>query len=128
MLLGDVSLLHDCGGLAVAAAAGGRLDVAFADNGGGRLFELLPIAEPAARPAEFERLFLTPPRVDFGALAAAFGIPRLVAAAPDDLEAEAAPPGARLVQMVASGESAAPLHRRFAALVAERAAAVLRGA
>ena len=128
LLCGDVSLLHDCGGLAVAAAAGGRLDVAFADNGGGRLFDLLPIAEPEARPAEFERLFLTPPRVDFDALAAAFGVPRLLAAAPEDLDAAPATVGARLVRMIEPGGNAAPLHRRFAALVAERAAAALRGA
>lgn len=71
VLLGDQAALHDCGGL---AALGGRHVVAVVmDNGGGRIFERLPIA--AAMPGELlERGWIAPARIDFRALAAAFGL------------------------------------------------------
>lgn len=45
LVLGDLSAVHDLGGLAAAAAvvAGNRLVVLVLDNGGGRIFERLPV-------------------------------------------------------------------------------------
>jgi 2-succinyl-5-enolpyruvyl-6-hydroxy-3-cyclohexene-1-carboxylate synthase len=58
----------------------GKGDVVFAviDNGGGGLFDLLPPAEHAPG---FERLFVTPHRLDLAAVAAAY---RIEAAVVDD--------------------------------------------
>jgi len=71
VLLGDQAALHDCGGL--AALSGRNVVAVVMDNGGGGIFEHLPLAQ--ALPAELlAHGWLAPPRVDFGALAAAFGL------------------------------------------------------
>lgn len=80
LLLGDVSFEHDVGGLAAAAAVGVPLAIVVIDNGGGRLFELLPVHESPEAGRVFERFFLTPPRVDVGGAARAFGVRSSVAA------------------------------------------------
>lgn len=71
LLVGDQTLLHDCGSLALVA---GRPVVAVVmDNGGGRIFDHLPFA--AALPPELlARGWTAPPQADFAALAAAFGL------------------------------------------------------
>jgi 2-succinyl-5-enolpyruvyl-6-hydroxy-3-cyclohexene-1-carboxylate synthase len=48
LLLGDVSFLHDLGGLAAAQHATVPLPVVVLNNGGGRLFEQLPLGKSAA--------------------------------------------------------------------------------
>jgi 2-succinyl-5-enolpyruvyl-6-hydroxy-3-cyclohexene-1-carboxylate synthase len=75
-LAGDLSMLHDAGGL----ISEGDDDVVFAviDNGGGGLFDLLPTAEHAPG---FDRLFVTPHGLDLAAVAAAY---RVEAAVVDD--------------------------------------------
>jgi len=79
LLLGDVSFQHDVGGLAVAASVGAPLAIVVIRNGGGRLFELLPVhRRPDAGPT-FERYFLTPPQVEVGRAAEAFGVRSTVA-------------------------------------------------
>lgn len=71
LLIGDQTLLHDCGSLALLA---GRDIVAVVmDNGGGGIFDHLPLAR--GMPADIlARGWTAPPRVDFAALAAAFGL------------------------------------------------------
>ena len=73
-LLGDLAFVHDVDGLGAWAALGSDLHATavVVDNRGGRIFEMLPVAEQIDG-ARFERLFATPPRVDFGHLCAAFG-------------------------------------------------------
>lgn len=77
LLLGDVSLLHDLAGLAIAPEYGDGPPavVVVIDNGGGRIFERLPIAGTEVFRGPEGRHWLTPPRVDFGGLAQAFGVP-----------------------------------------------------
>lgn len=73
-LLGDLTFLHDAGGLAVAAKTKSPLVLVVVANGGGRIFEELPLhASPEAERA-FEPFFATPQEVDRAALARAFGI------------------------------------------------------
>ena len=75
LLLGDVSAAHDLGGLAALQKVPGPLVIVIVNNGGGRIFEQLPIgSNPTAQPY-FATMFLTPQQVEFGHGAAAFGIP-----------------------------------------------------
>jgi len=74
LILGDVSLLHDIGGLAAAHSAVGPLTIIVLNNGGGRIFEQLPVA---SRP-EFSgamALFTTPHEYDFAGAAGLYGLP-----------------------------------------------------
>ena len=71
LLIGDVALVHDLGGLAAVGRAGLPLTIVLVDNAGGGIFDALPVA--AATDA-FEEHVATPPRVDFRAAAAMAGI------------------------------------------------------
>lgn len=71
-IIGDVSFAHDLGALVAAREASAPLAILVIDNAGGRIFEGLPVAR-ARLGAAFERCFLTPPSVDFVAVAAALG-------------------------------------------------------
>ena len=75
LLLGDVSLLHDLTALGLARLAGldGPFVIVVVQNGGGRIFEQLPIAR-AVDAELFERTFATPQAVGFEHAAAAFGV------------------------------------------------------
>ncbi len=74
LLLGDVAALHDVGSLALLAEARGPLVCVVIDNGGGRIFEALPIARTPEGAAHLERLFLTPPPRFLRGAAAGFGV------------------------------------------------------
>lgn len=73
LLLGDVSFLHDAGSLALTGRAPLPLAVVVVDNGGGRIFERLPVAGRVPEPS-FERLFVTARPLDREALARAYGV------------------------------------------------------
>ncbi|MGB0652420.1 MAG: 2-succinyl-5-enolpyruvyl-6-hydroxy-3-cyclohexene-1-carboxylic-acid synthase [Thermoplasmatota archaeon] len=72
-LLGDLSLQHDLGGLAVAAEQAPDLTFVVVDNGGGAIFDRLPVATAAPKEA-YEGLFVTPQRLAVAAAAASFGL------------------------------------------------------
>ncbi|MBA4175805.1 MAG: 2-succinyl-5-enolpyruvyl-6-hydroxy-3-cyclohexene-1-carboxylic-acid synthase [Leptothrix sp. (in: Bacteria)] len=67
LLVGDVSALHDVGGLALAAAARVPLVIVVVNNDGGRIFEQLPVARVAD--GDTMRRFTTPHGLDFAAAA-----------------------------------------------------------
>ena len=71
LLVGDVSFLHDVGGLALAAAAKNPLVVLVVNNAGGRIFEQLPVADQDVTSVEF---FTTPHQVDLASAVAAYGV------------------------------------------------------
>jgi len=71
LLTGDLAFLHDSNGLLIAPKLRGSLTVILINNGGGRIFENLPIA---AFEPPFEEYFATPQQVDFGQLCAAHGV------------------------------------------------------
>ncbi|HWZ92826.1 MAG TPA: 2-succinyl-5-enolpyruvyl-6-hydroxy-3-cyclohexene-1-carboxylic-acid synthase, partial [Polyangiaceae bacterium] len=73
VLLGDVSFMHDVGGLAAARESKGPFVIVVIDNDGGRIFEQLPIFAELAHKPELGRFWLTPPEVDFSHAAALFG-------------------------------------------------------
>jgi 2-succinyl-5-enolpyruvyl-6-hydroxy-3-cyclohexene-1-carboxylate synthase len=59
LLTGELALLHDVGGLFAARRAGIDLNVVCIDNGGGGIFDFLPVAQHAA-PALYEEHIATP--------------------------------------------------------------------
>jgi 2-succinyl-5-enolpyruvyl-6-hydroxy-3-cyclohexene-1-carboxylate synthase len=61
VLLGDLALLHDLGGLIAAARLRLPLTVLCVNNDGGGIFQFLPIAQQTDR---FEELFATPHGLD----------------------------------------------------------------
>ncbi|HKO52718.1 MAG TPA: 2-succinyl-5-enolpyruvyl-6-hydroxy-3-cyclohexene-1-carboxylic-acid synthase [Polyangiaceae bacterium] len=73
LLLGDVSFMHDLGGLAVAREAAGPFVIVVIDNGGGRIFEQLPIFEQLEQRADASRFWLTPPSAELSHAAGLFG-------------------------------------------------------
>jgi 2-succinyl-5-enolpyruvyl-6-hydroxy-3-cyclohexene-1-carboxylate synthase len=98
-LCGDLTFLHDTGGLLGVSRRG--IDAVFVvvDNDGGGIFSFLPQAALAAE--RFEQLFGTPQGVDLAALAAVHGVPaRHVTAAADLVPAVGAAHGAGGVQLV----------------------------
>jgi 2-succinyl-5-enolpyruvyl-6-hydroxy-3-cyclohexene-1-carboxylate synthase len=90
LVVGDVSLLHDLDGLAATSEYGdGPPAVIVAiDNGGGRIFERLPIASTDVFRGPEGRHWLTPHRVDLSALARAFGLSCALVDSPPALERE----------------------------------------
>lgn len=86
LLTGDLALLHDANGWlwrSQLAARGAQLTVVLVDNGGGGIFEQLPIR--AGEQLDFERLFAMPQAIDHQQLAAGYGVPGRRLSSPDDL-------------------------------------------
>ena len=75
LVTGDLALLHDANGWLWRRQLRGRLTVLLLDNGGGGIFEQLPIRPDPEQLLDFERLFAMPQAVDPLALAAAHGVP-----------------------------------------------------
>jgi 2-succinyl-5-enolpyruvyl-6-hydroxy-3-cyclohexene-1-carboxylate synthase len=72
LLVGDVSFLHDLGGLAVAARRS-ALTVVVIHNDGGRIFEQLPLAEVPGVGEDVMTHFTTPHGLDLEPAARLFG-------------------------------------------------------
>ena len=75
LVSGDLALLHDANGWLWARQLRGRLTVVLIENGGGGIFEQLPIRTQPPERLDFERLFAMPQGVDQLALAAVHGVP-----------------------------------------------------
>jgi 2-succinyl-5-enolpyruvyl-6-hydroxy-3-cyclohexene-1-carboxylate synthase len=87
LILGDVSFAHDVGGLIAARRTRAPLAIVVIDNGGGRIFDSLPIAAAqggADAGDAYARCFLTPPELDVAAVAAAIGARATVARDADE--------------------------------------------
>ncbi|MGJ3507752.1 2-succinyl-5-enolpyruvyl-6-hydroxy-3-cyclohexene-1-carboxylic-acid synthase [Enemella sp. A6] len=73
VLLGDITALHDAGGLLIGPSEPRpNLRLVIGNDDGGSIFHILEQGAPA-HAAVFERTFATPHRVDLAALAAAYG-------------------------------------------------------
>jgi 2-succinyl-5-enolpyruvyl-6-hydroxy-3-cyclohexene-1-carboxylate synthase len=74
LLIGELALLHDIGGVLAARRAGAELTIVCANNGGGGIFDFLPVAG-AADPAVYEEHIATPSGVDLERVAALAEMP-----------------------------------------------------
>jgi 2-succinyl-5-enolpyruvyl-6-hydroxy-3-cyclohexene-1-carboxylate synthase len=71
LLIGDVSFLHDLNGLQLASAVCGPLVIVVVNNGGGRIFDQLPIARDGKE--AWLPYFTTPHDADLECAARVYG-------------------------------------------------------
>jgi 2-succinyl-5-enolpyruvyl-6-hydroxy-3-cyclohexene-1-carboxylate synthase len=108
LLTGDLALVHDAGGVLAAARTDAELAIVCVNNGGGGIFDALPLAEHADREL-YEEHIATPAAVDVAALAALGGFAHVLASSPDEVRAALAP---RTVVEVRTERTAAVRGRR----------------
>ena len=118
LLIGDVALAHDVGGLLIGRRLGLPLTIVCVDNGGGGIFDFLPVA---AEGAAYEEHVLTPTGLDVAKAAALYDA-RYVAA--DDLATlraalDAPPEGTTIVHVRTERAANVALHRAVWAAVAD---------
>lgn len=73
LLIGDVAMSHDLAALQLASRLDVSLTVVIVDNGGGAIFDHLPIAAVSGRATMFDRHFTTAPALNWEGCAALFG-------------------------------------------------------
>ena len=118
LLLGDVTFLHDLSSLGIAQRAGSRTSVAIVviQNGGGRIFEQLPLAAVSGLEQEIMQHVTTPHSLDISHLARFYDVPFVrvndEAGLKDALAGAHAKPGCTLIEAIAPDHDAAPRLRR----------------
>jgi 2-succinyl-5-enolpyruvyl-6-hydroxy-3-cyclohexene-1-carboxylate synthase len=118
VLLGDLALYHDMNGLLASRRLGVEATFVVLDNGGGGIFDFLPIAR---HPDGYEELFGTPTGLDLEKVAALYDLPFSRVTSHGQLDAALEAPG--LVQIVLDRPRNVALHRE----VFEHVAAATRG-
>ena len=133
LLIGDVALAHDIGGLLAASRLGLKLTIILLNNEGGGIFDFLPIASaPAARERRarvaggevgdqsgeqdiYTRHISTPPRLDFARAAALYGFSHEtvaeIASFRGALESALAAPTSATIEVRTDREENVKLHR-----------------
>jgi 2-succinyl-5-enolpyruvyl-6-hydroxy-3-cyclohexene-1-carboxylate synthase len=126
LLLGDVSLLHDLAGLALARLVSTPLVFAVIDNEGGRIFDQLPVRDLYAQNDDVAHFWRTPPGLDLSHAARLYEI---AYSAPTTLPALSAAlaeawrrPGATLLQVRVAPNSARDVRERVLRRLAAEAA------
>ena len=114
VVIGDVALLHDAGGLLSARRAGVELTIVCLNNDGGGIFDFLPVAEHAEREA-YERHVATSHGLDMSALAALGGLEHRVVAV-GELDDALSAPG--LIEVRTDRRKNVELHRDAVAALA----------
>jgi 2-succinyl-5-enolpyruvyl-6-hydroxy-3-cyclohexene-1-carboxylate synthase len=117
LLIGELALQHDIGGLIAATHARAELTIVCLNNGGGGIFDFLPVAEHAD-PDSYERHIATPSGLDLEHVAGIAGMPHTIAGSIEELQAGVAHPG--LVEIRTDRARNVALHRELTARVAER--------
>jgi 2-succinyl-5-enolpyruvyl-6-hydroxy-3-cyclohexene-1-carboxylate synthase len=123
LLIGDVALAHDIGGLLSASRLRLPLMIVLLNNDGGGIFHFLPVA---GETDAFEEHVATPHGLDFARAAALYGCdyhrPETVAALHKTVESSLARDVTTIIEVRTDREENLALHRR----VAEAALAALR--
>jgi 2-succinyl-5-enolpyruvyl-6-hydroxy-3-cyclohexene-1-carboxylate synthase len=129
--IGDVSLLHDVSSLSLAARVRTPLVVFLLHNGGGRIFEQLPIVDVPNIEREIVAHATTPHDTDFAPAAALYGVryarAKTLSEVDAALDAAYAHPGCTLVEVRVEPSGAIALSRRVAAAVDAAVAPLVRG-
>ncbi len=116
LLAGELALLHDLGGLVAAADLGAELTIVCVNNGGGGIFDFLPLAAHADADV-YEQHVATPRAVDLGRMAALGGLAHTVVRTPDEVRDAAAEPG--LIELRTDRADSVAWHRDVFARVEE---------
>jgi 2-succinyl-5-enolpyruvyl-6-hydroxy-3-cyclohexene-1-carboxylate synthase len=132
LLIGDVALAHDIGGLLAAGRLDVRLTIVLLENGGGGIFDFLPVAGAGmalapdpSRPAQdiYTHHVATPTGLDFAHAAALYGLAhervRDLHSLRSALERSLAGPGSSIIEVPCERAANVALHRRVWAAVAE---------
>ena len=118
--IGDVALAHDLGSLLCARRLGLRLTIVLVDNGGGGIFDFLPVA---TQQDVFEAHVATPTGLEFERVAGLFGLayeaPTTLAVLRDALDRSLGAPRATLLHVRTDRSENVAIHRRCWAAVAE---------
>jgi 2-succinyl-5-enolpyruvyl-6-hydroxy-3-cyclohexene-1-carboxylate synthase len=111
LLIGDVALAHDLGGLLAARRLGLDLTVVLLNNDGGGIFHFLPLAQQSE---VFEQHVATPHGLDFSHAARLYGIEHQLIDTIASLRAALAQPagGTRILEVRTNREANVALHRR----------------
>jgi len=123
LLIGDVALAYDIGGLLAAGRLGLRLTIVLLNNDGGGIFHFLPVAREGDA---FEEHVATPHGLDFAHAAALYGCgyeqPRDAASLNAAVAASIERAGTTIIEVKTDRQANLALHRRMA----EAALAALR--
>jgi 2-succinyl-5-enolpyruvyl-6-hydroxy-3-cyclohexene-1-carboxylate synthase len=111
--IGDVALVHDLGALLSASRLGLAVAIVLVDNGGGGIFDFLPVA---TQTDAFEEHVATPTGLDFARVAALFGLgytaPGTMAELRAALDMAIAAAGTTLIHVRTDRADNVALHRR----------------
>jgi 2-succinyl-5-enolpyruvyl-6-hydroxy-3-cyclohexene-1-carboxylate synthase len=124
LLIGDVALAHDIGGLIAARRLDLKLTIVLLNNGGGGIFDFLPVAAATERDLYTEHV-ATPPGLDFADAAALYGLRHELAgdvpAFREALERAFASPQSTIVEVPGDRAANIALHREVWQAVAAAA-------
>ncbi|MGD1056955.1 MAG: 2-succinyl-5-enolpyruvyl-6-hydroxy-3-cyclohexene-1-carboxylic-acid synthase [Solirubrobacteraceae bacterium] len=122
LLIGDVALAYDIGGLLAAKRLGLNLTIVLIDNDGGGIFDFLPVADmPLAREGGddiYTHHIATPTGLDFAAAAALYGLAHQLVSSTSELgealeRALSPETGSMIVQVQSDRSRNVELHRRL---------------
>jgi 2-succinyl-5-enolpyruvyl-6-hydroxy-3-cyclohexene-1-carboxylate synthase len=114
IVVGDIALYHDMNGLLATSRLGVEATILVMNNGGGAIFDFLPIAEHRDG---YEQLFTTPTGLDCAAVAALYDLPFAQIGSYGDLESALRAPG--LVEVPLERSRNVALHRELFQRVGE---------
>jgi len=114
LLTGDVALAYDHSALLAVSRLGLDLAIVLVDNGGGGIFDFLPVS---GETDAFEEHVATPTGLEPERIAALYGLEPVPVATADELAAQLGRPGARLVHARTDRAANVALHRRVWAAV-----------
>jgi 2-succinyl-5-enolpyruvyl-6-hydroxy-3-cyclohexene-1-carboxylate synthase len=117
LAIGELALLHDVGGLVTARRAGAELAILCVNNGGGGIFDFLPVAEQAES-EPYENHIATPVGFDLATAAALGGLSHHRATTAAEVR-DLLRPGT-LVEFVIDRTTSLQRHRELAARIVAR--------
>jgi 2-succinyl-5-enolpyruvyl-6-hydroxy-3-cyclohexene-1-carboxylate synthase len=132
LLIGDVALAHDIGGLLAARRLALKLTIVLLDNGGGGIFDFLPVSRASMALADgaYTRHIATPTGLDFSQAAELYGLEHERAGDLSELrsalERSLAREGSSIVEVKTDRQANVELHERVWEAVSRALAADTR--